>query len=343
MKLICKISGIIFSVPEFHNLILGERGEQIFHPVFSVPQKTLLAQTAQWAKGNFAGEENFLLFLALLNSSNLVKFRSTVRFTENSEQIVAQNYEILLKALVRLNSISAYEEKFPHVVISKDNQGLENIRGIITNWLDCHKAIREGYTSAADFRALNIRETALERMIKNPHKDIKHYGGQLAEWAAMAGNFPDFSVTIHGKTRILSEYWKELIKKCCTSKNVFDLEVRDLKELQEHCLDNIEMGSLYSQQLFKVLDSALERKQNYLGSGEIDISTAYQILDNPMTAEQISLQVSVMSAPEVEPKLEDYPSRFEYVRAKMRWQMKSTIEAKAKIEKKDSGTPWSNV
>lgn len=323
MKILCGISGIEFTCEHFPGTFYAREAE---HPVFSIPQRKLLAYTKKWAAGELTSTDSYLLFLAVLKSSDLVTFRVPCIRIPETDTIIAQNMEALMKTVIKLNTISTPEDVFNQVVINLDSRTLVDVEFWIKNWDDQFAEFKSGYITAHDSRIANdrlvTRQNALSRMIKNPHKNISQYSTQVAEWASVAGAFPEFQMLNPFKklNTTLADYWKQIIERCAKNEYLFTIPEKDLNELIEHCEEKIPIGSIFSNALFKLLRAAKEKKENFLGLGDLDLSTTtYHILQADESAEAAQLKAVIDSAPIEEPRIEQYPTRFAYIRAKSRW------------------------
>ena len=324
MKILCGISGIEFSCDHFPGTFYAREAE---HPVFSIPQRKLLTYIKKWAGGELTSTDSYLLFLAVLKSTDLVTFRVPCIRTPETDMIIAQNMEALMKTAVKLNTLTNPEEVFNHVVISLDSRTLVDVGFWVKNWDDQFADFKSGYINAHDSRIaidkLTTRQNALARMIKNPHKNISNYATQVADWAAVAGSFPEFQM-FNPFTKLnttLSDYWRTIIIRCAKSEYLFTIPEKDLTELIEHCEENIPIGSIFSNALFKLLRAAKEKKDNFLGLGDMDLgTTTYRILQADEGEEASQLKAIIDSAPEEEPRREQYPNMFQFIRAKSRWE-----------------------
>jgi len=326
MKILCSISGIEFACDYFPGTF---HSRETFHPVFNLPQKKLLSYTGKWAAGELTPTDAYLLFLSILRSSDLVEFRVPVFRNEHTAAIIAQNMEFLVRTIIKLNTVSTPSVVFPRYVITPETRFLANVHHWIQNWQDSYQDFLDGYKSAHDSAKLITRENALQRMIKNPHKHIREYAAQIADWAAVAGEFPIFltpSPLNSGLQIPVAEYWKQLIIRACKEEYLFTIPRSDLEELLEHCEDKIPVGSIYSNALFKLLRGALEKQRNFLGLGDFDVRTSFQILTQDDTVETANLKAMVDSAPLEVPAPEQYPNKLQYLRAKMRFEMAQKIE-----------------
>lgn len=333
MKVLCAYSSLEFTCEHFPGYLSSR---ETSHPLFHVPQKKLLSYLGKWASGGLTNTDSYLLFLALLRSSELVEFRLPAIRTVSTDSIIAINMEPLCKTLIKLNTIVSPSIVFPHYVISAETRGLDNVSHWIANWEIAYQEFQSGYRSAHDSAKLRTREAALERLIKNPHRPVASYASQIADWAATAGSFPEFVLTNpHNSMKVsCSDYWKYLISKCAHEEQIFAIRRKDLEELLEHCEENIPIGSIYSNALFRILRHALERQKNFLGLGDLDISkSSYTILSADTSTESANLRAIIDAAPDHLPRREEYPTQFAYMKAKLRWDM-----AQKALRNMDSGT-----
>lgn len=321
-KILCAYSSLLFSCDHFP-VTLTQR--ESYHPIFDIPQRKLLPYLRKWAANELTEIDSYLLFLATLKSSDMVDFRVPAIRTEFTDSIIAQNMEYLFRTVIKINSVSLPSQIFSRFVISPDTRTLSNVHYWIETWHENYVDFTNGSRRDYENRKLAQREAALERLIKNPHRDISSYASQLADWAAIAGEFPTCKVNNPFGTKpiTLSDYYKQIIIRCASKTQLFSVKKADVEELLEHCEEKISaVGSIYSHALFKVLREALSKLDNFLGLGDFDLgSGGYTILEESSDVEHINMKLIIDSAPEEEPKIDQYPTKFQYMRAKAKWDM----------------------
>lgn len=323
MQILCATSSITFScdhVPGF----LSSR--EVEHPIFHLPQKKLLSYLRKWSGGELTSTDSYLLFLAFLKSSDLVNFRVPAIRTEQTDSIIAQNMEFLARTVTRLNTVVTPSVQFPQYVVSPDTKNLTTVHYWIQNWEDSYQDFASGKAREYDNHKLVHREAALERLIRNPHRPVSTYAGALAEWAAIAGEFPLANTVsrISGLKCSISEYWQQIIRKCAHEEGIFSINKADLTELIEHCEDRIHLnsGGIFAHALFKVLRHAAKRQENFLGLGDLDISAStYQLLKESDSVEHANMSAVIQAAPVEIPRREQYPKLLDFMRAKLRYDM----------------------
>lgn len=342
MKILCSLSGLEFNCEFFPGTF---HSRETYHPIFNIPQKRLLSYMGKWGAGELTPTDSYLLFLSVLHSSDLVDFRVPVFRTPQTDSIIAQNMEGLFKTVIKLNSVTNPSVIFPHYAITSETRYLTNVRYWIENWRDSYQDYLSGAEkySAHESAKLIQRERALERLIKNPHKKISEYASQLAEWAAAAGNFPEFLTKSPWSNDDIPcrEYWKQIIVRCSKVEFLYSIPKADLQELLEHCEEQIAVtsSSIFSHHLFRVLRIAMEKQKNFLGLGDIDAKSGFSILETTDTVESANFKAMIDSAPEEEPRIEQYPTRFTYMKAKVRWEMAERAKKERRVsEDRRAGT-----
>jgi hypothetical protein len=243
--------------------------------------------------------------------------------------------ESLVRVISRLNAISSPSFHAPEFVVSGETRLLDNVHHWIEDWNAAYLSFQAGNPSAHDSRKLIIRELALERLIKNPHKPTASYAPQIADWAAAAGSFPTFLTSNPYAPRSskalplqisCADYWKSIIISCAREDaSIYAIDRKDIMEILEHCEENIpatSLGTIYSNALFSILRKALDKQKNFLGLGDIDVSGGkYHFVVETDTVQSANIQAMIDAAPIEEPSPEKYPSKFMYLRARMRWEL----------------------
>lgn len=323
MKILCSLSSLEFNVDHFPGTF---HSRECYHPIFNLPQKRLLGYLGKWGAQELTTTDSYLLFLAILRSSDLLEFRVPVMRTTNTDSIIAQNMESLSRTVIKLNTVTHPGVHFPHFVISPETRFLANVHHWIESWAEAYADYQSGSRRDYDNRKLLHRELALERMLKNPHKSLPEKASSIAEWASLAGSFPEFLIdnpltptSMRAKISC-ADYWKSIIVRCAKDDAIFAIPKADILELLEHVEENVPYGSIQSNALFSIIRRGIEKQKNFLGLGDLDLSnTTYQILSETDTAESANVKAMIDSAPVEEPSREAYPTKFAYLRARMRW------------------------
>jgi hypothetical protein len=322
--LTCAYSGITFKCDHFP-MQLNNR--EAAHPVFLLPQHKLLSYAGKWSAGELTTTDSYLLFLALMNSTTLIEWRTHAVYRNAlTDTIVANNMEAMLRIIGKINIIHHPKFVLPSFVITRDTCTLENAQHWIEAWHSVFMEFMRGYKEQTEQERIKRREYALERMIKSTQlTNATKYAKVLAEWSELAGHFPNF-VMMHPLNKnptTINEYWKEIIIACIREEKIFQYPTADVDELILHCEENIPHGSISAASLMDLLRAGKKSQSSYLCLNDFDIlaykSGTLKSEDVVETTNKIAL---IQSAPAFEPKRTDYSSEIEFVRAKMKWKMK---------------------
>lgn len=339
--ILCALSGIEYKT-EHMSIHLTSR--ESHHPIFDIPATKLLQLTPRWLNQELSETENYLLYLALFNSTGLIQFRVPAIRTAALTAIIAQNMAPLADIVERIISSGTTKVTnilhLPSYIISPETSDLSSSADWIEIWNNCYTDYLDNYKTSTALEKLTRQETILERLIKDRTKDISSYAGQLAKWAADAGNFPecpaglDASI-LSGKQMSLSSYWQHIIKCCAKYEAIWEIPGEDIKELIEHCEDTIFHGSIYAHELMTLLRAGYERKNNFLNLGDMDIgangANTYRILDASASIEDANKLALIDSAPANPPIESNYPNKLAFLRAKLNYSAKKNEEEKIAI------------
>lgn len=331
MKVICQKSGLIFKVEYF---TYYSDTATISHPCFSLPQKKLLSLLSKWSTGDFNEIDSYLLFLALLDSTGQIEFRCPVQYTAATPQIVANNMESLARLVGIINCIANPHLVLSRIAISKENHTLESVTSWIENWFEAIREYKDGYISTGEQQDLLRREAALEKLIKSPYNEVQ-LATQIANWAELAGSFPQFVVRSPFGEHTCAEYWKLIIRKCINAESIFSIPTSDIQELIEHCEEEIPHGSIYSHTLMQILRNGVQKQNNFLGLGD---TTDFVLLNSDDEVQQANLQLIIQTAPLEEPRITDYTSRFEWLKAHTKWKIAAQLQSNTAPAQKNLST-----
>ena len=320
MKTLCSKSGLLFNCEHFP---FYSDTATIAHPCFAIPQKKLLSLAPKWAAGELTEVDSYLLFLSLLNSTSQIEFRTHCQYTSDTTSIIYNNMEDLLQLVGAINVVTHPAEILSRIAITKENHTLSNVHYWIENWSQQIEEFKSGYVSASEQQDLLRREAALEKLIKSPYKEVQ-LASQIANWAELAGSFPAFSINSPFGVMSCAEYWKLIIRKCINSESIFAVPTSDIQELIEHCEDNIEHGSIYAHTLMQILRNGKQKQTNFLGLG--DWESSFVLLNQEDSVEKANIELLVANAPSTEPRITDYPTKFEWLKAHSKWKLASALK-----------------
>ena len=130
---LCCYSGLEITVSHFPLYLSNRTEHRCAHPIFHVPQKNLLSYARKWSAKELTSIDSYLLYVALLRSTELVYFRTPAVYVERklieeanvphsgmgSDSIVSTNMEKLMIAISRINSLYNFKAKFPEMIIAE--------------------------------------------------------------------------------------------------------------------------------------------------------------------------------------------------------------------------------
>lgn len=315
-KILCAKSGILFNTDHFSFSLSSREYE---HPIFRLKIDKLLKLYNSYLAGALTPTEDYLLFLAILDTTDLIEWRVPARHTEKTPGIIANNINRLVHVVTHLNIIANPSIEFARIAITPETKTLDNVKYWLSSWVNSYNQFINTNRYQQLRHTIAQLELKLEQQIKNPQKNEIKFANILAEWAAKAGSFPSFIVSYKGSTMPCSTYWKLIIRKASSADSLIGIDGKDIQELLDHCEDNIENGTIYSHALFTHLNSAIKRVNNSLGFSSN--SANYTILKEADSVETANKLAIIASAPTSEPKPENYSSPFRFTRAKLAWDM----------------------
>lgn len=336
MQVKCAYSGITFTCEHFPASVSSK---ELVHPVFYLKPAKLLSLSTMWAEGKLTTTDSYLLFLALLDSTGLVQFRTSVLRSDKTSQILALNMEQLVSLCTKILHVPAENKSkiLPSFAISSGSDTLDNVGAWLGTWQSALDEYVAGYKGAGARNKLIATESLLHKYIKDSSLHPSKYSNLLANWAEIAGNFPSGETLLPGGQKIpLNLYWKNLITKAALDDSIFTVSQKDLEELIGHCEENIPHGSIYAHSLMKVLRDALAAQVDFFRGG----ATAFKVLSSPSAASSSTSSSSVAtssggsedvgslnvariieSAPAREPARGEYDSLVSFLKAKMAWNL----------------------
>lgn len=327
MKILCKYSGIEFNCDHFPGHLTQR---EYFHPIFSMTLPKLWKYFPRWQNGELTETDSYLLFIAYLNATEMVEFRTACKRRSNTAQIIQANMESLFYTIGKIVTIKHPKFTVPRLVISHDTADLSNVRYWIQTWEQSYADFLDGMKNQELHSRLMRKEQGLEKLIKNPSLNPKKYAHLLASWAAESAAFPEFDMIDNiGQQTTCSEYWQEIIVKCHTDVNIISIPEKDLAELIEHCEENLDGGSIQAHQLFVTIRQGMDTLKGFFSIG----SPSFSILGDNDSVGDVNLQLLIDSAPLESPKRTDYANEFQFIKAKMKYNLSlEQVKAKATLE-----------
>jgi len=305
-KIICGVSDIPITIPHVP-MTLSRR--EYSHPIFYLPQKKLLGLYTTYTKGQLTDIDSYLLFLALLKSTDSVEFVVPARITESTPNIIAANIGQLVKTIWATNAIYHPHFKQPKFFIRQDTANLDNIKIWIAAWNNNISDFMKGINRESFIRQLKTVEDKLSKLIFSPEAGKTKLASAVAEWADKAACFPIAT----------KDSWKLIIRKCYNLEAMFSTPKKDLVAVKEYCEENLEAGSIHYHTLMKTLRTGISNHNDFLGIGSLNStsSESYTLLTTDNTIEEAATLSLIAKAPDKEPVVSDYPNKLAFLRAKL--------------------------
>jgi len=272
-----------------------------------------------------------LLFLSILNSTGLVTFKTPAIPTDAT---INKHLIPLAQVAIFLSSRKDVKTSFPSFLICEDTYELDTIDILISSWNEIKESFSSIERKIGEDTELK-REASLNRLMRSQGKNLVTYAKRLADWVSIAASFPTYEITredaLGGIERITcAQHWKEVIISCGDPNlNVWKINKGDIQDILDHLENNLELGTSYSNAIFRLLEKTIDRQDNFLG---IDIDAPYTILSATSTNGTISegaTQAQIIEdnailslindAPKELPIQSAYPSKVAYLRALGKW------------------------
>ena len=321
-KILCGISGVEFTC-QYVPMQLNSR--EYVHPIFALKQKELERLYNKYKYNELDDTSSYLLFLAYLNSTNLIEWRVPAQYHSGTEAIIANNFQHLVRLVGEMNAVMSPSLQFARISISPDTKRLDNVAYWLASWESSLEDFYKGNRIQAKKRSLAELESRLEYIIKDPDRKEEILAARLADWAAKAASFPRNMIKVAGETIQCTEHWKHIIRKCINEEAIFSVERETLQAIIEHCEQNLELGSIYTYNLLNILNKGLRAQSEFCGLQGFD----FTILDDTMGVEQQNILVIASSAGAGTgaPQQQQYSSKFAYLKAKVAWEFSQEISA----------------
>src|ERR1017187_4945978 len=158
----CAKSGIDFRCDHFP---ISLTSREYSHPIFSVDTSVLLTYDEVWAEGNLSNIDSYLLYLALFDSTGLLRFEYPAKHHDGTQSIIATNMDRLFDVVDTIHRIGAERSRttllLPQFNIGPETQDLNNSKYWIEVWQQCIADYYEGYKSLTAVEKLTRKEAAL--------------------------------------------------------------------------------------------------------------------------------------------------------------------------------------
>lgn len=320
MKVICTISGVEFRLADFsHGANTSTNG---VHPIFNWETKQLLNQLPRWINGQLSPTERRLLFLALLNSTGLVDWKSP---GNPDDALIQKSMEDVAKLATWVGANN--EARIPLVQVTvkyPETHLMDNVKIWVEVWNKQRSDFHDKYKTVFREEKLSSQEQVLERLIKSTHKRTQDYAGQLAKWFMDSASVPT----------ALQDYWTTLFK--LKGYDVYNARRVDLEELVNHAQDHLGdyHGTIFGNRTLKHLRSLLVANIKGIGAELGDTI----ILEDDLPVVTDNMRRGALLAPDTKPHASEvgskYPTKVDYLKALAYWNQGQTVAAEVMAREK---------
>jgi hypothetical protein len=334
-KVTCAISGLALTVQHTEWLVVPHTNGYI-HPIFSLEPKELHKLYIRHCKAQLGTTtDSYLLFLALLHSSNNIIWASPVSLNPTGLQttvLIENNIAQLVNVLRETEAILHPKFVQPKFKVTYDNSDIAQIPNWIKAWRNNIRDFGEDIANWDEYEKLKKLTNKLTYLIKSTDSP-ESYAKVVADWAYKAG---DFTEHLGIKQAIL---YRDTIANSFNQAKMFSTPLHLLKDIKDHCESYIEVGSIHFHTLIQTLNTGIKKHVDYLGGTAS--SSEYVLLPSLSLADKDTIQrnnaeisMIISTAPKDEPKLTDYDTSLAYLKAKLAYRV-ATSKAKNNIEKGD--------
>lgn len=245
-KCICAISGIPLTISsqtgEDIPINLGYTPEFV-HPIFHLTQQKLLGLYNLTCLNKANNTTKYLTYLAILHSSNLISYKTHFIFSPATLPIITKTITSLFLAISKIQTLPHEKavKLFPSFLVTPENNSLESIPSLITEWNSVIGDLSSSYLSQKKSSSISSIESKILNL--GIDKTSPLFYTYLGEWAEIVCEFPTFyTLTTSGERIKISEYWKSLIRKSLKRESLLNIPISDLVELYEHCLSSLDLS-----------------------------------------------------------------------------------------------------
>lgn len=322
-KITCAISGVRFSSSFLDTLAIPATAGY-FHPVFSLEREQLFGLYAAYSKNKLSNTDSYLLYLALVHSSNKITWQHPATLDPNSAatiKLIANSIKQLLRALTQTDAIKHPSFSQPDFIVTEDNgSSITSIPSWIRAWNANIADFKRGRADLTELQNLTSIETQLAKLILSGDKP-ESYSHIIASWASAAADFPPDKDTLYQAT----------IRSCFNTTKMFNTPLALLKEIKDYCECNIEAGSIHFHELSAALKGGIAKHVDYLGGSSLALGyTLLDINDSSLKGtkrgadaiarelkNKANVAVLAAKAPATKPVRNDYITSLEFLKASL--------------------------
>lgn len=333
MKIICTKTSIEFTAEGFRTLspVAAE------HPLFSAPFSTLLELTVKWRKRELSEGESRVLFVALLNSSGKLVWKTAAI---PPPEVVEKYMDYLLTTMNWKNAIgSRLDKDLPEIYITHSTQYLTDVG----TWLSVWNNRQKEETTAAHLQSVRttiaVAQEKLLKLLNNGREGDPLYLKHLYKWFSIAANVPKGIV----------EEWQELF--LMERPAIWGSSIADWEEMVEHCeehlftsVPNTSSITSYAMATYRhICKQKRDCEEGVLGAIGASPLIPYSIIEKRKEEASSSALLSDTSIEEEKPQKESYSSFSEWLRAMSRWKLREIARTELSSSPTNEDTKEGNI
>lgn len=318
-RVTCAISGVHFSVDYLESSHIPHT-VGYYHPVFTIPHPRLYQLYYQHTRNKLSPTDSYLLFCAFLHSTGQVDWQHPASLNPHearTKKLIQNNLAQLIKVIEKTGIIQHPSFTQPSFVVSYDNSQLEQIANWIIAWEENLVLFNTKLADQITRKSLQEVENRLSGMV-NSGVPLDKLASIVAEWASQAAEFP------HDK----DDLYKKVIRSCFNSTKMFNTPLTTIKEVNEFCMSNIQVGSVHFHTLCEILKEGIHRHIDYLGGSSLALGyTMLPVSGTPSSRaekevkNEAELLTIAANAPVDTPVRHEYPNNLAFLRAKLAYRV----------------------
>ena len=325
----CAISGLRFSLAGMEGISIPA-STGYYHPVFTLPQKTLYRLYYQHTRNQLSPIDSYLLFCAFLHQTGQIDWQAPATCNPSdarTKRLVQNNLAQLIAVYEKTSIIKHPSFKQPSFVVSYDNGSLEQVHNWILAWHENLVAFNVSRATYAQQRDLAKIEADLDQKLQ-AGIPLEKLPAIISSWASQTAEFPTDK----------DEAYQRVIRSCFNSTKMFNTPLPLIKEVQEYCFANIEPGSIHFHTLCEILKEGASRHLDYLGGSTLALG--YTLLDTSATGGTregdlktvAELTTIAGTAPLEQPIESDYPTKLAYLKARLAYRVASSFNTSKELD-----------
>lgn len=308
-KVRCVYSGLVLNIPH----IIMYLHDGYIHPVFYLDESKLLSLYTEYCTGNLNHTDSYLLYLALLNSTGAIQWRTPAKSTHQTATLIANNIKSLVKVIHQTNAITLPRFQQPKYSINSDTCTLESTANWIKAWKQNIVDFENNYAEERQRKSIAAVEHKVTYAINELHatnsttlaKD--KLASSIAAWASVAGDFPED----------VDKNWQRIIRSCYNHEKMFYTSKDTIKAIREHCYNNIEAGSVHFHLLIELLNGGIQAHNDFLDLPPLADEPNFSLQPTGTTEEKATLAAIRESAPTEPPIKGNYPTQLAFIQARL--------------------------